>query len=207
MKYFILAFFWTLWCAFHSLLISLPVTEFLRRRLGNGFRYYRILYNGFSAITLVPIALYTYTIRTEALFRWEGPFRVVQILMLLVSTLLFASGARHYDSLQFLGIRQIKQSNACAVLTANCELDTAGILGILRHPWYLGGMMIIWARDLDISAIVTNAIITGYFVVGTFLEERKLSTELGNTYREYQRRVSMFFPYKWLKARLGGPGS
>jgi len=127
---------------------------------------------------------------------------MLQIFLLLVSTFLFVSGARHYDALQFLGIRQLTQSDSCAVLTENCELNTTGILSIIRHPWYLGGMIIVWTRDLDLSAILTNAIITGYFVVGAFLEERKLSTELGNTYREYQSKVSMFFPYKWLKARF-----
>jgi protein-S-isoprenylcysteine O-methyltransferase Ste14 len=111
-------------------------------------------------------------------------------------------GARHYDAMQLIGVRQIRQHDSCAVLTENCELDTTGMLGMTRHPWYLCCMIIVWARDLDIAAIVTNTIITGYFVIGTLLEERKLTTELGNTYREYQRKVSMFFPYKWLKARL-----
>ena len=202
MKYVILAFSWTAWCTVHSLLISFRVTGPLKRRFGNGFRYYRILYDGFSAITLIPVALYAYSLRTEALFRWDGPFRMLQIFLLLVSMFLFVSGTRHYDALQFLGIRQLTQSDSCAVLTENCELNTTGILSIIRHPWYLGGMIIVWARDLDLSAILTNTVITGYFVIGAFLEERKLSAELGNTYREYQSKVSMFFPYKWLKARL-----
>jgi hypothetical protein len=145
MEYVILAFLWTAWCSVHSGLISLPVTAFLKRRLGNGFRYYRLFYNGFSVITLIPIVLYGYSIQTEALFRWEGTFRVLQILLLLVSAYLFVGGARHYDALQFFGIRQIKQSDSCAVLTENCELDTTGILGLTRHPWYLGG------RSLDVE--------------------------------------------------------
>jgi len=203
MKYIILASLWTAWCIVHSLLISLPVTEFFKRWLGNGFRYYRLFYNGFSVITLIPVVLYACSVRTEALFRWEGPFRILQVLLLLASAFLFMGGARHYDAMQLLGIRQIRQHDSCSVLTENCELDTTGILGMTRHPWYLCCMIIVWARDLDIAAIVTNTIITGYFVIGTFLEERKLMTEFGNTYREYQRTVSIFFPYKWLKARLG----
>lgn len=206
MKYVILVFLWTAWCTVHSLLISLPVTEALKRRLGRDFRYYRIFFNGFSAMTLIPVVLYSHSIRTEAWFTWEGPFRIFQILLLFVSTGLFIFGARNYDALQFFGIRQIRQSNACGVLNADCELNKNGILGVIRHPWYLGGMIVIWARDLDPSAILTNAIITAYFVIGTFLEERKLTTELGSVYREYQRSVSMFFPYKWLKAKFGRPG-
>jgi protein-S-isoprenylcysteine O-methyltransferase Ste14 len=77
-----------------------------------------------------------------------------------------------------------------------------GILGVIRHPWYVGGMLIVWARPLDISAIITNTIITGYFVVGAILEERKLRRVFGDAYREYQEKVSMFFPCKWLKVRF-----
>jgi protein-S-isoprenylcysteine O-methyltransferase Ste14 len=203
MKYFTLAFLWTAWCMVHSLLISLPVIEAFKRRFGNAFRYYRIFYNGFSTITLIPVVLYGHAIRTEALFSWEGFLGALQILLVLVSAFLFVGGARAYDALQFFGIRQIRQPDSCAVLTEDCVLDTTGILGMTRHPWYFGGMIIIWARDLDMSAMVTNIIITGYFVVGTLLEERKLRTKLGEAYRDYQSKVSMFFPYKWLKARLG----
>jgi protein-S-isoprenylcysteine O-methyltransferase Ste14 len=86
-------------------------------------------------------------------------------------------------------------------MTETCGLNTRGILGVVRHPWYAGGMMIIWAGDLDVSAIVTNVILTGYFIVGTLLEERKLSVEFPDTYKDYQQKVSMFFPYQWLKAK------
>jgi protein-S-isoprenylcysteine O-methyltransferase Ste14 len=197
-----LAFVWTAWCAVHSVLISIRVIEHLRHHLGGAFHYYRIFYNGVSVITLIPVALYTYSLQTEPLFSWEGPLRAIQLLLLFISFLLFISGIRHYDVLQFLGIRQIRQSNSCMTLTENCELDTAGILGVIRHPWYLGGMILVWPRNLDISAILTNTIITGYFVIGAFLEERKLKIQFGKTYTDYQRRVSMFFPYKWLKATI-----
>jgi len=86
-------------------------------------------------------------------------------------------------------------------LTETCSLNTRGILGVIRHPWYAGGMVIIWARDLDVSAIVTNLILTGYFIVGTVLEERKLSVEFPEAYKEYQQKVSMFLPYQWLKSK------
>lgn len=202
MKYVILALVWTAWCTVHSVLISVRVIEHLRHHPGGVFRYYRIFYNGVSVITLIPVALYTYSLQTEPLFGWEGPLRTIQLLLLFISFLLFISGMRHYDILQFLGIRQIRQLNSCMTLTENCGLDTTGILGVMRHPWYLGGMILVWARNLDISAILTNTIITGYFVIGAFLEERKLKIQFGKTYTEYQKRVSMFFPYKWLKATI-----
>jgi protein-S-isoprenylcysteine O-methyltransferase Ste14 len=201
MKHLILAVLWSAWCFLHSALISLRVTAYLKRRLKGGFRYYRLIYNGFAVVTLVPVALYAHGLRNEPLFSWEGYWRVGQVLLLAVSFFLFLAGGRRYDGLAFLGLRQLKKRDSCAGLTETCALDTRGILGVVRHPWYAGGMMIIWARDLDLSAIITNLILTGYFVVGTLLEERKLSIEFPEVYKEYQQKVSMFFPYHWLKSK------
>jgi protein-S-isoprenylcysteine O-methyltransferase Ste14 len=201
MKYALLALVWLLWCFFHSALISMRVTGYLKQRLGDRFRYYRLAYNGFSLATLIPVVLYGYSVQGEPLFSWEGYWRVVQVFLLAVSVFLFVAGGRYYDGLSFLGLRQLRSRSSCAGLTETCGLNTKGILGVVRHPWYAGGMMIIWAKDLDMSAIVTNVILTGYFIVGTLLEERKLSVEFPETYKEYQQKVSMFFPYQWLKAK------
>ena len=201
MRYVTLVLLWSAWCFVHSALISLTVTEHLKHRFQAAFRYYRLIYNGFAVASLVPIAIYTYSVQSEPLFRWEAYLRLPQFLLVCVSLSLFLSGSRHYDALQFLGIRELKQSNSCPVLTENCELDTTGVLSVIRHPWYAGGILLVWARDLDISVIITNLIITGYFIVGTFLEERKLSTQFGEAYVAYQQRTSMFFPVKWLKAK------
>lgn len=201
MKYTFLALIWSMWCFLHSALISMRVTGYLREHLGERFRYYRLVYNGFALATLIPVVLYADSIQGEPLFSWEGYWRIVQIPLLCASLFLFLAGGRHYDGLSFLGLRQLRDRRSCAGLTETCELNTKGILGVIRHPWYAGGMMIIWARDLDGSALVTNVILTGYFIVGTLLEERKLSTEFPEVYREYQQKVSIFFPYRWLKAK------
>ena len=202
MKYALLALLWLLWCFCHSALISPRVTGYVKQRAGDRFLYYRLVYNGFSLVSLIPVVLYAYTLRGEPLFSWKGEWRAVQILLLCASGFLFLAGGRHYDGLSLLGLRQLRDRRTCAGLTETCGLNTKGILGVIRHPWYAGGMMIIWARDLDLSALVTNLILSGYFIVGTILEERKLSVEFPQVYREYRHKVSMFFPYQWLKSKL-----
>jgi protein-S-isoprenylcysteine O-methyltransferase Ste14 len=120
--------------------------------------------------------------------------------------LFFVGGARRYDLAQFLGIRQVRENNACSILTDDWRLDTGGILGMVRHPWYAGGILIVWARNLDMATILTNLVITVYFFIGAFLEERKLLAEFGEEYVDYQQRVSMFFPFKWAIQKLRGNG-
>ena len=146
MKYIILAALWSSWCFLHSALISLRVIAYLKRRFGDRFRYYRFMYNYFALVTLVPVALYAYSIRSEPLFSWQGYWSFMRGVLLVASLFLFLAGGRHYDGLAFLGVRQLKKRDSCIGLTETCALDTKGILGVVRHPWYAGGMMIIWAQ-------------------------------------------------------------
>ena len=71
-------------------------------------------------------------------------------------------------------------------ITDTGELDTSGVLGMTRHPWYLATGLLIWARQLDVSAIIVNVILTSYLIVGTYLEEKKLVREFGEKYLAYQ---------------------
>ncbi len=201
MKFVYLTILWIAWCALHSGLITRSVTGYFERRLGHRFRFYRLMFNGVSLATLAPVVVYTFSVHGSPFFSWGGPQRIVQILLIAVAFALFFAGRRHYDTLQFLGVRQLKQADACATLSKDCKIDTDGILGMIRHPWYVGGMLVVWARDLDGAAIITNTVITAYFIVGAFWEERKLTRQYGKDYQEYQKQVSMFFPYKWLKAK------
>lgn len=199
--YWLLALIWSAWCFFHSFFISRSVDRFLRKRLGDGYRYVRVGYNLLALASLVPVLVFSESLRAAPVFSWAGPLRIGQGLMLLGAFLLFAAGARRYDFLQFAGLRQIRSVNDCSAITEDCSIDTTGVLGVVRHPWYSGGILLIWARNLDPAALVTNTVLTVYFIVGAFLEERKLLDEYGASYRAYQRRVSMLVPVKWLLGR------
>jgi methanethiol S-methyltransferase len=196
-RYVVLISLWGAWCFFHSFLITPAVIGFARKRFEKAHRYYRIFYNVTALATLVPVLVYSFSIRGLPVFRWEGSFRIIQGMMVLSALVLFIGGAGRYDLARFIGIRQVREDSACGVLTDDCRLDTNGILGIVRHPWYAGGILIVWAGNLDVTAILANLVITGYFLIGAFLEERKLLAEFGEEYMDYRRRVSMFIPLKW----------
>ena len=128
--------------------------------------------------------------------------RIGQVVLLGLAVLLFYLGGRQYDALQFIGIKQIQEGTSSKVMTDTGELDTSGILGITRHPWYLASILFIWARQLDLSGILVNIMLTAYLIAGTYLEEKKLIGEFGEKYMAYQKRVSMLLPYKWLKSKI-----
>ena len=201
-KYLILSLLVIAWCVLHSTMISVSATEYIKKHLGPKFCFYRLFFNFISVLTLMPVVLFAYSIRTQAIFHWNGHMRIGQVILLGFAGLLFFLGGRHYDAGQLLGIKQIREGTSNKVITDTGELDISGILGITRHPWYLATILLIWARQMDAAAIYVNAILTFYLIVGTFLEEKNLINEFGEKYKAYQKRVSMLIPYKWLKSKI-----
>ena len=66
----------------------------------------------------------------------------------------------------------------------------------VRHPLYSFVLLLIWScPDLSVDRIMFNVLMTGWIVVGTYLEERDLVDEFGDDYQEYQRRVPMLVPF------------
>jgi methanethiol S-methyltransferase len=201
-KYLFAVLLWILWCTLHSTLIASKVTDYMGEKLGHRFRFYRLFFNTVSLVTLVPPLYYSYSIRQAPVFRWEDHLVIVKYLLLVASIYLFVAGGRHYSLLYFLGIRQIKTGRATGILSGGDTFDTSGILSVIRHPWYTAGIIIIWVGDISLSTFLINIVLTLYFVVGTILEERKLLLQYSEKYREYQKNVSMFIPYKWVKAKI-----
>lgn len=195
--------FWAVWCLLHSVLIAPQVTAFVQRRLGAGFRFYRLFFNAFSLVSLLPLATYSYTHSGTPIFRWTGFWVIMQYGLIGIGLYLLWAGGRHYSLGQFLGLQQIQTGRTDQTLMDHGRLDFSGIHRVIRHPWYAAGMLLIWARDLTGSILLTNMVIDLYFVVGALLEEKKLLRIFGAQYEAYRREVSMFIPYRYLKAKMG----
>jgi methanethiol S-methyltransferase len=201
-EYAALFLLWALWCSAHSLLISTTVTRWFKDRLGRAFRFYRLGYNLFSIVTVIPVAVFTASLHGPVLFAWEGWLELPRFLLVGLGLAYFVGGSTVYDLKHLAGIRQILTDNTHSALNGSGEISTKGILGVVRHPWYAGSLLLIWARDLDGAALTLNVALSTYLVIGTLLEERKLRNEFGGRYRDYQEEVSMFFPWKYLRKRL-----
>jgi methanethiol S-methyltransferase len=196
---------WALYCAVHSALISIRATNYFKRILVTRYCYYRLFFNLFSLCVLVILLLYSRSPRFQGpvLFIWNGNWRIVQFAMILMAVALIISGARHYSMSQFLGLRQIRTRLSANSLSESGNLDAGGVLGLVRHPWYVAVFILLWTSNLNVGAFIINIVLSVYLVIGTLLEERKLVLEFGEKYQEYQRNVSMFIPLKFLKRNKG----
>jgi len=199
-----LALLWISWCILHSLFITTTVNNWFRRKGGLQLGLYRLGYILFSIFSLAPILWYQYTpilwyqytLTGQLLFSWSGYRRLPQFCLLLYAMLLFWSGKKNYDMDFFLGLSQwraYKQGRP----SPRIPFRYSGALQYVRHPWYSGGIAILWALGpVTNVSLVSKSILTLYLVVGTLLEERKLSQELGEIYNNYCRQVPMLIPWK-----------
>lgn len=198
MDYIILAVLWIAWCVVHSLLISVRVTEFFKRTLKSRYKYYRLIYNLISFLSLGWLGLYSLGFKHTLLLGWSGYWQALRLLLLLLTAFFFWTGARHYDKAQFLGISQILNNNSAKGIGAGGALNTSGIMAWTRHPWYLATILLLWSyfSHLYISTLIINVILTLYVIIGMLLEEKKLLREFGEDYKKYQKAVPILIPYR-----------
>ena len=200
-EYGILAILWIFWCFLHSAMISESVTRFVKRNTGKNFKFYRLFYNIVSFTTIAIPYFYGRTVHSPILVQWNGAYQLLRYSLILLSLYLFYTGSKNYKFSQFIGIRQIKTNKSTSVISESDTFNTAGILKLVRHPWYLASVIIVWSYTgvYHTTTIITSLILTFYLFIGAFIEEKKLINQFGETYLQYQSQVSMFLPFKWLK--------
>ena len=178
------------------MLISRKVTVWFKGFMAGKYGYFRLAYNVFSLFTLVPVVYFQFSLAQKVIFAWPWPWTPVKYCMYAMALLLFYAGARVYDLKYMIGIRQMQEMRPGSS-QAPMELSTGGIHCYVRHPWYGGAILLVWAfGDITDVSLVSKIILTLYIIAGTLLEEKKLTAEIGEPYRRYRKRVPMFIPWK-----------
>ena len=188
---------WLLWCFLHSWLITARVNRWVAARGGCWQGAYRLGYVLFSLLSLVPPLWVTSKLPQHPLTPLPPWILAGQLLLLLYAVVMFWGGWRAYDLRAFLGLRQWQDYRAGRQAQA-AGFKQSGILAHVRHPWYSGGIALIWAMPgLTDVTLAVRLLLTAYLIIGTVLEERKLVALLGEEYRAYQQAVPMLLPWKF----------
>ena len=189
-----LAFVWAAYCSLHSFLISTRFTKLIARLLKSYYAFYRLCYVVLSIVLLVPRIKYTAQADNAAPIAYPTPLNVLRYVLITGSLIAFGwAFLFNYDCLSFFGIRQIltfRQQDK-----SSKAISKKGLLGIVRHPMYLALIIYLWCQVFSVVDLIIAAVLTIYVIIGTFLEERKLVLEFGDSYAKYQQEVPMLIPF------------
>jgi len=175
---------------FHSILAMDHAKNKAEKFMGKGYRYYRLIYSVISFPLIIPAFWVWVSSSKSSPLVYAIPDNVYPLVILvrLCAIGLFCYAAIQTNVLEFIGIKREKKKS----------LITRGSYAIVRHPLYLAGILILVTKmrmtQLDLLAVF---LISGYFVIGAFIEEKRLLSIFGEEYRNYKQQVSMFIPLKW----------
>ena len=194
MKYLLIVFLWTAYLSLHSFLISTGFTKLMTRLLKDYYAFYRLFYVLLSILLLIPVINFTALADNKMLITYSPPLNVARYVLISGSLIIFVWALFFiYDPLSFFGIRQIL--NFGKKNSSSQEIKKNGLLGIIRHPMYFAVIVYFWCQTFRVADLLVNTIVTIYIVIGTFLEEKKLVLEFGDSYTKYQQEVPMLIPF------------
>ncbi len=179
----------------HSILAMEYTKNMAGKLLGKVFRYYRMIYSLISIPLLAPAFMMWVTFSKSTPVVYVIPHDLYPVIILVR---LFALGMYGYtilqiDILEFSGIKREKKK----------VLLKGGAYGIVRHPFYTAGILLLIAQmEMTMLDMIAALLVTGYFLAGAFIEERRLLLVFGDEYRKYQKQVPMFIPVKWFAGKL-----
>lgn len=179
-----------LWAAVHSWLASIRMKDLARRHLGGaGARAYRLFYNVFSLVSLIPILLMWRVLPDRGLYDVAAPWAYLMLAGQAASLVLLFLAFLQTGPLAFAGIAQLMSEEASSGLT------TTGFYGLVRHPLYLFGLIFLWLTpSMTVNQLTVSAVLTIYLFVGAILEERRLVRDFGAVYEDYRRDTPMIIP-------------
>jgi methanethiol S-methyltransferase len=176
-----------LFCISHSLLVTTRLKEYMYGHISQS--NYRLIFNLISLAFLCAIIWAYSGLDHKVLFAFEWQYLLGWIIVLFGATLGYIS-FKSYNTSEFLGL---------AKEIVNQHLAVKGMNRYVRHPLYLSTFIMLWGALLiepTMAYLGFAAILTAYIVVGTKLEEIKLIEVFGQDYRDYKKRVPMFFPWR-----------
>lgn len=179
-----------LWGIVHSWLASHTFKQWLTRAWGDGFmKFYRLLYNLFSVVSIVPVLYLLLTLPDQDFYHVPAPWRYLMFAGQGLSAILLLISLLQTDILSFAGLRQIVAAEKPG------KLVVSGVYRWVRHPLYTFGLASIWlSASMSWNSFVVYVAFTAYILVGIYFEERKLLREFGQSYADYKAVTPMLIP-------------
>lgn len=186
-----LIIYWILFCLLHSLLANPSWKNFMSRVWGQHFKYYRLIYSIFAAVTLSAVVFYHFTIISPDLFRVSFWVKILALALGLTGAIVMGISIKKYF-FYLSGIDVLFKKPVGVSI-----LQQGGLHKYVRHPLYMGTLLVVWAVFFlfpQLNHLIGCCIITLYTLIGIKLEEQKLHKEFGEAYKEYASKVPRLIP-------------
>jgi protein-S-isoprenylcysteine O-methyltransferase Ste14 len=174
----------------HSLLAGNATKNWISRRTGGFFRFYRLFYNLIAVAGLIAIVYYQSGI-PEARLMNRTVLSGTGWLVMVAGSLIIVAALLKYNLKEFAGL------DAFGKTARSTQLRQDGLLQKVRHPLYLGIYLTMWGYFLTLplpSTLLMVVVLSLYIRIGIYFEEQKLIQEFGEQYETYRKKVPMLWP-------------
>ncbi len=179
-----------LFAVVHSVLASQSCKQYLYRH-GLKEPRYRLLYSVFSVLTTAVWVWFVHQLADASLYQTDGLIWLVMVALQVLGLIVALLAFQPIDGLVFLGVRKAKLGTDPFIVS--------GIYRWLRHPMYMGAMLILLAMpEQSYNGLHFSLVICVYFIVGSRFEEQRMLKEHPE-YATYQVSVPAFIP--WITKR------
>lgn len=191
----VLTIYFVVYGVVHSWLAGTPVKNWVRTRLGPvADRWYRLAYNIFATVTLLPMLVLMLLLPAQTLYVVSAPWRWLMVAGQLLAALAAGLTLLQTGAFHFLGLAQLVKEKT----DDSGSLNLGGFYRWVRHPLYTFGLLFLWLTPaMTTNTLTAFVLFTLYFYFGSIYEERRLVAEFGQTYERYRQQVPRLIPVPW----------
>ncbi len=189
-QHIMLVILWIVFGLLHTVLAGGAWKRKMQTGMKQHYKFYRFYYSLFAALSLILLLFYHSCMHSILLWHVLYAEKIIAAILFAAGAALVVFCAREY----FLSLSGID-----VFLRHKIEnkLRDNGLHSIVRHPLYLGTIVLAWSIFLWqplISNLLSCISVTFYTRIGIYFEEKKLIREFGDEYKQYARKVSMLIP-------------
>lgn len=142
-----------------------------------------------AGISLLGVVLLSLFFPSRMVLKPLGWMQPIGLLLAVWGVWIINLSFRYYDFKTFAGLKEPEEK---------ALLKKKGLLSMVRHPIYLGTLMVLggyFFYSPSSTALIIFTVSLLYILIGIQLEERKLIAEFGDEYRQYCKQVPMLLPF------------
>ena len=169
-----------LFAAVHSLFATAWAKNILH---GADRQGYRLCYN-IASLAMFGWVMSAYR-HSDVLYFVPGVWGLIMYLLQFVVLVILVGCLRQTGVGEFIGIAK----------RTSISFTNSGWYSIVRHPLYFFSTLFMVLNPVMTSQWLMLTIMgTAYFIIGGLIEERRLTAEFGEAYRQYRQHVPFFIP-------------